>query len=60
MQRRGAMVWFELVAHRGVADGAPENTLPAFWKAIELGADAVEFDVRLTRDHEPVIYHYTY
>lgn|SRR5574341_75971 len=51
---------FEIVAHRGVADEAPENTLLAFQRAIELGADAIEFDVRLTSDRVPVIFHYCY
>lgn len=51
---------FEIVAHRGVAIAYPENTLPAFKKAIELGADAVELDVRLTKDKIPVVYHYYY
>ena len=46
---------FEIVAHRGVHDEFPENTLPAFERAIELGADAVELDVRLTADGVPVV-----
>jgi glycerophosphoryl diester phosphodiesterase len=51
---------FEIVAHRGVATQYPENTIPAFLRAIELGADAVELDVRLTKDKIPVVYHYYY
>jgi len=51
---------FEIVAHRGIATHYPENTIPAFRKAIELGAEAVEFDVRLTKDKVPVVYHYYY
>jgi glycerophosphoryl diester phosphodiesterase len=51
---------FEIVAHRGVADAAPENTLPAFQRAIDLGADAVELDVRLTADRVPAVFHYFY
>ena len=51
---------FEIVAHRGVTTRYPENTIPAFQKAIELGADAVELDVRLTRDKIPVVFHYYY
>ena len=35
----------------------PENTMPSFEKALELGADAVEFDVALTRDGVPVVIH---
>lgn len=51
---------FEIVAHRGVADGVPENTLGAFQRALELGADAVELDVRLSRDRVPVVFHNYY
>ena len=51
---------FEIVAHRGVTTQFPENTIPAFQKAIELGADAIELDVRLTRDKIPVVFHYYY
>ncbi len=51
---------FEIVAHRGDAELYPENSLPAFERAIELGADAVELDARLTADHVPVVYHYFY
>jgi glycerophosphoryl diester phosphodiesterase len=54
------MNWFEIVAHRGVSTGAPENTLPAFQRAIDIGADAVELDVRLTKDRVPVVFHYFY
>jgi glycerophosphoryl diester phosphodiesterase len=51
---------FEITAHRGVHTEFAENTLPAFRRAIELGADAVELDVRLTRDLVPIVYHYFY
>jgi glycerophosphoryl diester phosphodiesterase len=51
---------FDLVAHRGVPEQAIENTLPAFLRALELGADAVELDVRLTADQVPVVFHYFY
>lgn len=46
-----------LVAHRGGAALAPENTLPAFAAAARLGADAFELDVRLTRDGALVVFH---
>ena len=51
---------YKLVAHRGVPDIHPENTIPAFERAIELGADAIELDVRLSSDHVPMVYHYFY
>jgi len=39
-----------VVAHRGAHRGIPENSLPAYQKAAELGVDFVEVDVRTTRD----------
>ena len=39
-----------VVAHRGVSSLAPENTLTAVKKAVEMGADGCEIDVRLTKD----------
>lgn len=44
-------------AHRGSLTEAPENTLPAFQKAIEHGAEAIELDVQLTRDRQLVVCH---
>jgi glycerophosphoryl diester phosphodiesterase len=46
-----------LIAHRGGSALAPENTLAAFDRAQELGADAIETDVRRTRDGVVVVYH---
>jgi glycerophosphoryl diester phosphodiesterase len=46
-----------VVAHRGASSTHPENTLPAFEAAVELGAPAVELDVRLTADGHPVVIH---
>jgi glycerophosphoryl diester phosphodiesterase len=43
--------------HRGANHYAPENTLPAFEKAIRLGADFVEFDVRTTSDGKFYLLH---
>ncbi len=54
------MPWFEIVAHRGVPTDVPENTMAGFQRALELGADAVEMDVRLTRDGVPVLFHNFY
>src|SRR5882672_8219125 len=46
-----------VIAHRGNAAHAPENTLEAFDQAIALGADALELDVHVTRDGVPVVIH---
>lgn len=46
-----------IIAHRGASALAPENTLAAFQKAVESGADGIEFDVRLARDNVPVVIH---
>src|SRR5687768_9710541 len=46
-----------LLGHRGARFEAPENTLPGFRYAIDLGLEAVEFDLRLTRDGEVVVIH---
>jgi len=45
------------IAHRGASTAAPPNTLAAFEKAIELGADGIEFDVHLSADGVPVVIH---
>ncbi|MFD7626826.1 glycerophosphodiester phosphodiesterase [Streptomyces sp. NPDC059851] len=45
------------VAHRGDPYRFPENTVPSVRSAFARGADAVEVDVRLTRDGEPVLLH---
>jgi glycerophosphoryl diester phosphodiesterase len=50
----------EIVAHRGLPLEAPENTITSFQRALELGADYVELDVRLSADLVPVVYHYFY
>jgi glycerophosphoryl diester phosphodiesterase len=46
-----------ICAHRGVKKRAPENTIPAIEKAIELDYDYVEIDVRYTKDGVPVLMH---
>ncbi|GEM_PF-1258282 len=51
---------FEIVAHRGIPTEAPENTIASYQLALELAADAVEMDIRLTSDQVPVVYHYYY
>lgn len=44
-------------AHRGFSGNYPENTMIAFKKAVEVGADGIELDVQLTKDGEVVIIH---
>lgn len=46
-----------VIAHRGASRAARENTLEAFRLALELGADAVELDVRRTADGVLVVHH---
>ncbi|GGM22301.1 glycerophosphoryl diester phosphodiesterase [Paraliobacillus quinghaiensis] len=46
-----------IYAHRGASKLAPENTMPAFELAYEQGADGIETDVQLTKDHIPVLIH---
>lgn len=48
---------FLLIAHRGASAYEPENTLAAFRKAIDMGCDAIEFDVRFTKDGIPIVIH---
>lgn len=46
-----------VIAHRGANRVAPQNTIPAFQKAIEMGADGFENDVHLTKDGYVVVCH---
>lgn len=59
--RKAAMSPFTqtIIAHRGLFDNegdAPENTLPAFKKAIT-GNYGIELDVQLSADHVPIVHH---
>jgi glycerophosphoryl diester phosphodiesterase len=47
----------QLVAHRGNARDCPENTLPAFQSAIDLGVRFLELDIQLSIDHVPMVIH---
>jgi len=51
------MTTISAIAHRGHSAAAPENTLAAFRKAIELGPEMIECDVRRTRDGNLVVIH---
>lgn len=47
----------KIFAHRGVSSQFPENTMAAFQAAVDVGADGIEFDVQVSKDHVPVIIH---
>lgn len=53
--------WFRkaplVIAHRGASAFAPENTMAAFKRASEIGADAIELDAKLTKDGVIAIIH---
>ena len=46
-----------LYAHRGASAERPENTMPAFERAVEIGVDALEMDVHVTRDGHLIVAH---
>jgi glycerophosphoryl diester phosphodiesterase len=46
-----------IIAHRGASSLAKENTIESFKKAIEIGVDMIEFDVRRTRDQALIVHH---
>jgi glycerophosphoryl diester phosphodiesterase len=46
-----------VTAHRGASAAAPENTVAAFQLALSAGVDAIETDIRLSRDGVPVLAH---
>ncbi|MFA6450262.1 MAG: glycerophosphodiester phosphodiesterase family protein [bacterium] len=46
-----------VIAHRGASGYAPENTMAAFKKAVEMGPDMIEFDVHRTIDGKIVVMH---
>lgn len=48
---------FTVIAHKGASGLAPENTMAAFKKALELGVDQIELDVRHTEDEEIIVFH---
>ena len=47
----------EIIAHRGANREAPENTIPAFERAIAIGVHGIELDVHVTQDNVPVVHH---
>jgi len=57
VERKGEHKMFLKVGHRGAKAYETENTLESFRKAIELGANAIELDVRRSRDGKLIISH---
>lgn len=47
----------KIICHRGYSGRYPENTMLAFQKAVETGADGIEMDVHLSKDGEVVVIH---
>jgi len=47
----------KIIAHRGFSADYPENTLLAFEKALQAGADGIETDLQLSRDGEVILFH---
>ena len=48
---------FDIQGHRGARGLLPENTIPAFLKALELGVTTVELDVVITKDKQVILSH---
>ena len=46
-----------VLGHRGASGYAPENTLPSYRKALDMGADGIELDIQMTKDGEIVVIH---
>lgn len=46
-----------VIAHRGASGSAPENTIPSFRKALEMGVDFIELDIHLSKDGELIVMH---
>ncbi|MFQ5989384.1 MAG: glycerophosphodiester phosphodiesterase [Candidatus Methylomirabilales bacterium] len=46
-----------ILSHRGYQNGVPENTHAAFERAIAIGVDGIETDVRMSADRLPILYH---
>ncbi|UZJ37837.1 glycerophosphodiester phosphodiesterase family protein [Prosthecochloris sp. SCSIO W1103] len=52
--------FLEIHAHRGARSFFPENTIPAFLKAVELGVEAIELDLCVSGDNQVVVSHDPY
>ncbi len=59
-RRRPALVSVDIEGHRGAGGLKPENTLPSFEAALDLGVDTLELDVHLSADDQVVVWHDPY
>ncbi|MBO5454874.1 MAG: hypothetical protein J6A69_13060 [Clostridia bacterium] len=57
VKNESIMPYPRVCAHRGFSSVAPENSMPAFGAAIAMGAEEIEFDIRVTKDGEIVSIH---
>jgi glycerophosphoryl diester phosphodiesterase len=48
---------FIIIAHRGASAYYPENTMIAFEKAVEMGAEMIELDIMMSKDGVPIVFH---
>ncbi|MGH7363982.1 MAG: glycerophosphodiester phosphodiesterase family protein, partial [Candidatus Methylomirabilales bacterium] len=53
----GRLPRFDVQGHRGARGLVPENTLPAFERALQLRVDTLELDLHFTRDQQVVVIH---
>jgi glycerophosphoryl diester phosphodiesterase len=59
LKTRSLMTEVKVIAHRGASGLAPENTMAAFEKAIQLKADYIELDIQISKDNQLVVIHDT-
>lgn len=57
LQFKDPSAHFAIIAHRGASAYAPENTMPAFQKALQMGANMIELDILPSSDLVPMVIH---
>ena len=57
MNQKNKLIIPKIIGHRGVKNLSPENTIHSIKKAIELGLNWVEVDVKITKDNIPILLH---
>lgn len=55
--RNNNLILPTIIGHRGACAYAPENTLESIYAASDMGVEMVEFDVKLTKDDVPILFH---